>query len=55
MTFSPELYIVAFKKWMVYVLYIFNLYIYQKQVTSFSFRFTFHYFPFNPRLKIIFP
>ena len=23
--------------------------------TSFSFRFTFHYFPFNPRLKIIFP
>ena len=30
MTFSPELYIVALKKWMVYVLYIFNLYIYQK-------------------------
>ena len=30
MTFSPELYIVAFEKWMVYVLYIFNLYIYQK-------------------------
>ena len=29
MTFSPELYIVALKKWMVYVLYIFNLYIYQ--------------------------
>jgi hypothetical protein len=27
MTFSPELYIVALKKWMVYVLYIFNLYI----------------------------
>jgi hypothetical protein len=24
------------------------------QVTSFSFRFTFHYFPLNPRLKIIF-
>jgi hypothetical protein len=23
--------------------------------TSFSFRFTFHYFPFNPWLKIIFP
>ena len=30
MTFSPELYIVALKKLMVYVLYIFNLYIYQK-------------------------
>ena len=32
MTFSPELYIVALKKWMIllYVLYIFNLYIYQK-------------------------
>jgi hypothetical protein len=30
MTFSPELYIVALKKWMVYVLYIFNLYRYQK-------------------------
>jgi hypothetical protein len=30
MTFSPELYIVALKKWMVYVLCIFNLYIYQK-------------------------
>ena len=30
MMFSPELYIVALKKWMVYVLYIFNLYIYQK-------------------------
>jgi hypothetical protein len=29
MTFSPEVYIVALKKWMVYVLYIFNLYIYQ--------------------------
>ena len=29
MTFSPELYIVALKKWMVYILYIFNLYIYQ--------------------------
>jgi hypothetical protein len=28
MSFSPELYIVALKKWMVYVLYIFNLYIY---------------------------
>jgi hypothetical protein len=27
MTFSPELYIVALKKRMVYVLYIFNLYI----------------------------
>jgi hypothetical protein len=32
MTFSPELYIVALTKWMVYVLYIFNLYIYQKFV-----------------------
>jgi hypothetical protein len=30
MMFSPELYIVALKKWMVYVLYMFNLYIYQK-------------------------
>ena len=30
MTLSHELYIVALKKWMVYVLYIFNLYIYQK-------------------------
>ena len=30
MTFFPELYIVALKKGMVYVLYIFNLYIYQK-------------------------
>ena len=30
MSFSPELYIVALEKWMVYVLYIFNLYIYQK-------------------------
>jgi hypothetical protein len=30
MTFSSELYTVALKKWMVYVLYIFNLYIYQK-------------------------
>ena len=30
MTFFPELYIVALKKLMVYVLYIFNLYIYQK-------------------------
>ena len=30
MTFPPELYIVALKKRMVYVLYIFNLYIYQK-------------------------
>jgi hypothetical protein len=30
MTFSPELYIVALKKLMVYGLYIFNLYIYQK-------------------------
>ena len=30
MTFSPELYIEALKKWMVYVLYIFNLYLYQK-------------------------
>ena len=29
-TFSPELYIVALKKWNDYVLYIFNLYIYQK-------------------------
>ena len=29
MMFSPELFIVALKKWMVYVLYIFNLYIYQ--------------------------
>jgi hypothetical protein len=29
MTFSPELYIIALKKWMVHVLYIFNLYIYQ--------------------------
>jgi hypothetical protein len=27
---APELYIVALKKWMVYVLYEFNLYIYQK-------------------------
>jgi hypothetical protein len=26
-----------------------------KWPTSFSFRFTFHYFPFDPRLKIIFP
>jgi hypothetical protein len=25
------------------------------RVTSFSFRFTFHYFPFNSRLKICFP
>ena len=24
-------------------------------LTSSSFRFTFHYFPFNPQLKIIFP
>ena len=30
MTFSPKLYTVALKKWMVYVLYIFILYIYQK-------------------------
>jgi hypothetical protein len=26
MTFSPELYIIALKKWMVYVLYIFDLF-----------------------------
>jgi hypothetical protein len=35
MTFSPELYIVALKKWMVYVLNIFNLYIYQKFLESY--------------------
>jgi hypothetical protein len=29
MMFSPELFIIALKKWMAYVLYIFNLYIYQ--------------------------
>jgi hypothetical protein len=34
MTFSPELYIVALKKWMVYVLYIFNLHIYQKYLEN---------------------
>jgi hypothetical protein len=33
-TFSPELYIVALKKWMVYVLYIFNLYTYHNFIES---------------------
>ncbi len=30
MTFSPDLYIIYLKKWTVYVLYIFNLYIYHE-------------------------
>jgi hypothetical protein len=56
-TFSPELYTVALKNWMVYVLYIFNLYIYQKFLENwnndFDISYYFNYEEYNRHIFVL--